>query len=572
MNQILSGCNLILKLNDEDLKKIVSVHSNILNYILKNNDFNDYLKKILINRLVIEYFFPKSIIKRFKFKLSNLNEEDYRFSLSSTTICSYAIAKYANLWKENLKAKDYEDLIDLKSYYMYIVDSLGIFLKLIDNENLNNNTSYYNKNEFNSLQAVDEFSLLNIIGRLKEILKQIKEMDNKWEYRQEIVLEMISKICIQYNENKLIFQDNTHPFIYYRFIQLLFNWKDELSNYFSSENRFNQKYFDSIWNEVYLTGKYEMYRQISLYESSDKSLFDAKRLLYSLLIVSINNRYSNKKVRDQALHIIFDELLESGLWPIGSDVNTDFVLDGGVIRSKTSRIISSSPTLSSVECLSDLLEYQENLDDNDQVLIKEIERNHEYKLKLKKSYEWMITRLRYESKNLLLTEDDIKSSEGLILKVIDLISSSSATNYFSDELIKTANQWKYLYNNDPIIIKTNMEGMANPTQKTLIYDKKFADLVNILKSIKNKGQFPLKTKILLKLVDDDDDPNLDLAFRILNSNNLCLVSEATKDRSKEKACRKIYDLIKSDLINLILKDLNKLLLCDSFQSNGENFR
>ncbi len=150
LNQILSGCNLILKLNDEDLKKIVSVHSNILNYILKNNDYNDYLKKILINRLVIEYFFPKSIIKRFKFKLSNLNEEDYRFSLSSTTICSYAIAKYANLWKENLKAKDYEDLIDLKSYYMYIVDSLGIFLKLIDNENLNNNTSYYNKNEFNS--------------------------------------------------------------------------------------------------------------------------------------------------------------------------------------------------------------------------------------------------------------------------------------------------------------------------------------------------------------------------------------------------------------------------------------
>lgn len=40
---------------------------------------------------------------------------------------------------------------------------------------------------------------------------------NAWNYREEIVLELIYRICVQYNENKLMFQDNTHPFIYYRF-------------------------------------------------------------------------------------------------------------------------------------------------------------------------------------------------------------------------------------------------------------------------------------------------------------------------------------------------------------------
>ena len=93
LNKLLDE-DLIGKLQYNKLKSVILIHSNILYYILNNENFDDAIKKRLINRIIIEHEFGDYVIKRFKFKLSNLNEEDYRFSLSSTTICTHAFAKY----------------------------------------------------------------------------------------------------------------------------------------------------------------------------------------------------------------------------------------------------------------------------------------------------------------------------------------------------------------------------------------------------------------------------------------------------------------------------------------------
>lgn len=640
LNELLNE-DLIHKLDQNELRDIISKHSHILYYIKNNEDLTDEIRNRLINRIIIEENFSNYIIKRLKFKLSNLNEEDYRFSLSSTTICSYAIAKYMDLWNEN--HKDYNELGDLESYYIYIIDSLGTFLepKRIDSED-----------KLDSLQAIDEFSLLNIIGKLKNISEKITRMfnweeipgkdedvlkeyliknyddlkwidsakftrydDNKiidimnenekasielygeskailkyngieigifltkiennclkiyntWNYREKTILELIYRICVQYNENKLMFQDNTHPFIYYRFLQMLFNWREKILNHekYDFEDRqyyqrwTNQNYFNNILDEIYLMGKYEMYRQISLYKSNDKSLFDAKRLIYSLLIVSKNDRYSNKKVRDEALKIIFDELLETGLWPIGNDVNTDFVLDQGVIKSKTSRIISSSPTLSSIECLNDLLE--------ENVLVKEIEGNSDYQLKLKKTYEWVKTRLRYDSKSLSLTKEDIISSEGLIQEIINLKNSKSVypeiKSGISNDLRPLLDVIEILYSDkDPILIEDTTSAKDGLSR-----------LINVLKDIKSRifssnlssELFSLKMQILLDKIDDSikgpDDLinkiNSDKSDNSLDQSLLLYIFSKKKD-DYLLLYIDIYELLKTDLISIIIRDLNKKL-------------
>lgn len=351
---------------------------------------------------------------------------------------------------------------------------------------------------------------------------------------------------------------------------MLFNWREKILNHnkydFEDIQYYqrwtNQNYFDNILNEIYLMGKYEMYRQISLYKSNDKSLFDAKRLIYSLLIVSKNDRYSNKKVRDEALKIIFDELLETGLWPIGNDVNTDFVLDQGVIKSKTSRIISSSPTLSSIECLNDLLE--------EKVLVKEIEGNSEYQLKLKKTYEWVKTRLRYDSKSLSLTKEDVLSSEGLIQEIINLNTKSSypeISSGISKDLDSLIDIIRILYSdNNTILVEYNTSAKDGLSQ-----------LIDILKNIKLHisssklplGLFSVKMQILLDKIDDSIKGPDDLLDKINSDNSLdqtllLYVFSKKKENYQKKEnylllYTDIYELLKLDLIDIIIRDLNKKL-------------
>jgi len=115
--------------------------------------------------------------------------------------------------------------------------------------------------------------------------------------------------------------------------------------------------FKKVVDEIYERGKYEMYRQLALLYSTDRSLFDVKRLIYSLLIVSTDGRYSNNLIRERVLKAIFDEQLKTGMWPVGNVVDNDFVFQGGEFKDKNSRIISRSPILSTVECLNAMIEH-----------------------------------------------------------------------------------------------------------------------------------------------------------------------------------------------------------------------
>ncbi len=151
-----------------------------------------------------------------------------------------------------------------------------------------------------------------------------------------------------------------------------------------------KKIFDYFFvkAKLYDDAKYEMYRQTALYNAADSSLFDVKRLIYSLLIVKLNGKYSNNLIKDKMLKLIFEEQLDTntGLFPIGHVVNTDFVMDKGKIIDKTERIISATPILSSVECLKDMLMHDE--------LKPDLEK---YQKRLNLTYEWIIKRLRKDS-------------------------------------------------------------------------------------------------------------------------------------------------------------------------------
>ena len=123
-----------------------------------------------------------------------------------------------------------------------------------------------------------------------------------------------------------------------------------------------------------------MYRQIALYDANDKTLFDVKRLVYSLLIVSRNNRYSNDMIMDKALEIIFREQLATGLMPIGHVVDNDFVIKQGVIHRGERE---TKPLLLSFECFSDML--------LEKAIREDLEK---YQEKLRLAYEWVNSRLR----------------------------------------------------------------------------------------------------------------------------------------------------------------------------------
>jgi len=100
--------------------------------------------------------------------------------------------------------------------------------------------------------------------------------------------------------------------------------------------------FEYFYDEVYLFAKYELYRQMSLKQSGDSKLYDPKRLIYSLLIVYLDNRFSNTLVRNKALDLIFS--------PYREDKNAAWSPGQQVAMSKDGLMI-----ITDNECVCDLL-------------------------------------------------------------------------------------------------------------------------------------------------------------------------------------------------------------------------
>lgn len=186
-----------------------------------------------------------------------------------------------------------------------------------------------------------------------------------WEIKEhfidkadEQIRKKFHKICseciAEFYERFLTKREGIHPFELYRFLQFVRIWGAELSTYLvepkkvlsmltkSRRNKLKglvnllneqiQKHsektnpddavFRYFFEEVYLFAKYELYRQISLKQSGDSRLYDAKRLIYALLIVYLDNRFSNALVRNKALELIFLPYREDNnyIWPTGQQV------------------------------------------------------------------------------------------------------------------------------------------------------------------------------------------------------------------------------------------------------------
>ena len=289
----------------------------------------------------------------------NTENKSQKLNLSSNAVCTLALTYYKLFWDENnIDYPEYFSKID--SHHKYISNTLKSFSK----------SKYLNKK--NLLQTPDEFTILNVLSMAKEL--ELKG--------DRIVIDILIKLCDLYKINGLIYSDNTHPYIHYTFLHIISDWKEEILEKCDS---WNEATFKDVVDKIYKDGKYEMYRQMALFHSKDRSLFDVKRLIYSLLIVSIDNRYSNNFIKEKALSIIFKEQLKTGMWPVGNVVNNDFVFEDGAFKEKDSRIISASPILSSVECLNAMLSHKYIWGDL-----------ANYHINLQRTYLWLKKRLIWE--------------------------------------------------------------------------------------------------------------------------------------------------------------------------------
>jgi DNA polymerase III delta prime subunit len=146
-------------------------------------------------------------------------------------------------------------------------------------------------------------------------------------------------------QKSLIFLDNFKDKIYEAMLKDESLRSDIPDKFFDNKNHNNngEKIFSYLFDKIYFLAKYEMYRQMALKLSGDMALYDVKRLIYSLLVVSYNNKFSNNLIQDKALEMIFDtqRTNPNALWPTGQL----FPLS-----------IDALMSVSSIECACDLLD------------------------------------------------------------------------------------------------------------------------------------------------------------------------------------------------------------------------
>lgn len=345
----------------------------------------------------------------FKKYINEANEEE-KYYLSCSAICSYALFQYCNVWDSG-KIRYRDEYKDRDSFFSYLVDPNKWATK-------------------DPIKKPDEFTTINTLYLIKKINGErggkIKKKNEESESINEELLEIIRELCKRFIYDEFAIFEKPHPFIYYKFYRLLTVWINDISKDLVNDHKsnfqewgktvstdFNKKKYhnkfiefsncifrrydekdsekicamilDYFFDKIYHEAKYEMYRQISLYHAGDKALFDVKRLIYGLLIVKERDRYSNNIIYNKVLEIVFDEQHETGLFPIGHVINNDFVIE----KSRNNynikpALISTKPIISSIECLNDLL---------DHVYIKD-KLGAKYEPNFRKAYEWVMGSLK----------------------------------------------------------------------------------------------------------------------------------------------------------------------------------
>lgn len=394
--------------NQDNFDSLIKLHAEIKSFKTDNS-----IGILAQFRDATEAKFNKTISEKQKNKTEKNRKA--RVHLSSTAICSYALAQYANLWNEtNQIVFDKEDYFKkLSEYWSYIVKALEVKRTPLD------------------IEALDEFSILNTLSVLKEIKKKICEIEGEKVLdlkNDDTIRKAINALCHQFIDNQFAYVEVPHPFINYKFLTILDDWKEkldakELRESLKTKHTLEDKYavqqentaenkqdtqqenikydkglFLWFWDTIYNSAKYELYRQVAFYDAKEKTLFDVKRLVYSLLIVSWKNRYSDTLLADRALDIIFKEQLDTGLLPISHVVNNDFVMTPEFESNDVDAVpkeykilpsdVSASPLLLSFECFTDMLKNER--------IRKDL---GIYQEKLALAYNWANERLRKNHDN-----------------------------------------------------------------------------------------------------------------------------------------------------------------------------
>lgn len=169
-----------------------------------------------------------------------------------------------------------------------------------------------------------------------------------------------------------------HPFVLYSFTKFIRAWKSIICDSLCemSDKQFKEKCKDTdllqikgkcrtkphnrdvkceavdaiekhFSDRIYILAKYELYRQMALKISGDNTLYDPKRLIYALLLVYWDNRFSNDVVRDKALSLIFESQRSNAhsLWPTGQILP--------VCQNNKNNTVM---VITSVQCMYDLLQ------------------------------------------------------------------------------------------------------------------------------------------------------------------------------------------------------------------------
>ena len=396
--------------NDDDFDQLVSLHDRIKDFRIK------VAQKVLLN-FYKEVPNSKSIDSPKLAKFTKVGDydkgndvfKDERLNLSSSTVCAYTLGEYLELWAETNQRVVPDNFLNLANYWNYIVRGLAEPVK----------------REF---QLLDEFSILNVLSLLIKIerrieastlgnmltedeVKTINDFSKYFAKNKKEVFHIVEALCRRFILNQLSSSEKgIHPIIFFKFLIILEDWKPLLDEYSREElnqaidNKYKFRkimpryelkdgYYNWFLDEIYLKGKYELYRQISLYSVQERTIFDVKKLIYSLLVVIRNHRYQNTKIIDEALRIIFAEQYNTGLLPIGMVVNNEFVkknnLKCGLNHVEfENREIGTSPIISSFECFNDILSAD--------AIREDLKR---YYKKFELAFNWALMRIRKTSPN-----------------------------------------------------------------------------------------------------------------------------------------------------------------------------
>ena len=303
-------------------------------------------------------------------------DERRNVGIYSTAVCLETIIQYDEEVKKNKNKIEYFQPKFSEQYYLFIVRGLTHRLHNQNDKDCTNEpvTQPRLLSKINTL--IRFFPFYDKYIKDNEDSKKdndITKKDNDIK-REDIYLKKIFiDILIEFQTSILDKIDNSHPYVLYKFLQLMELWINfiddaidevvknpnnnssseyakimhlnefEISNLNIIHKEAKNKYKKYFFNKIYLHAKYELYRQMALKLSGDMALFDVKRLIYSLLIVYVDDKFSNNLVREKALSLIFQAQKKdpNALWPTGQLLHI----------SK-----DSSDYITTVECVYDLLD------------------------------------------------------------------------------------------------------------------------------------------------------------------------------------------------------------------------